>query len=141
MAVNTSSESYKRNRAAAAKGMQNIKKQLEAKIREAVELTEEGLDDVLDEIKKESLARTPIDSKALYDSCFIEKVKQGDKVIGVVGYDRNGEASYAPFVHEINANHPVGQWKFLLAGANVVESKIPSILQKSLNKMFQKTKA
>ena len=141
MAVNTSSESYIRNKDKAAKGMQDIKKQLEAKLREAATLTEEGLDDVLDEIKKESLARTPIDTKVLYDSCFTEKVKQGDKVIGVVGYDRNGEAPYSSYVHEINANHPVGQWKFLLAGANVVEARIPSILQKSLNKMFQKTKA
>ena len=141
MAVNISSESYIRNKAEAARGMQNIKKQLEAKIREATTLTEEGLDDVLEEIKKESLARTPIDTKALYDSCFTEKVKQGDKVIGVVGYDRNGEAPYAVYTHEVAANHPRGQWKFLLSAANVVESRIPSILQKSLNKMFQKTKA
>ena len=137
MAVNTSSGSYKRNQEQASKGFGDIKKLLQQKLQEAEILSREGIEDVVKEIQFESQSRVPVDTKALYDSSYTEVIDLGDVVVGEVGYDRDGSAPYAVYTHQVPANHSIGQAFFLQAGANAVESKIGSILQKSINKMFR----
>ena len=128
MVAKAGSKSLIRNQAQAAKGMEQIKKVLEAKLREAVILTKEGVEDVVKEIEFESNLRVPVDTRTLMDSSYKQVIDLGGgKVVGEVGYDRNGEAPYASYVHEINANHSIGQWKLLLAGSNAVETKIPRL--------------
>ena len=68
-----------------------------------------GMRRALQFIKKESLALTPIDIGNLRGSVFTEVTNEGENIVGTIGYT----AEYAVYVHEINKNYTVGQWKFL----------------------------
>jgi len=137
MAVKKKSDSFKASQASARKDMEDIQKVLEQKLREVEFLTKEGVEDVVHEVLFESQIRTPVDTRAMYDSAYTEVIDLGGKVVGEIGYDRNNEAPYPVHVHQIVANHTLGEAFFLQKGANAVEKDILRVLQKSLHSLFK----
>jgi hypothetical protein len=62
-------------------------------------------------VRRASVPLTPLKTSNLRNSCFteVEASPVLGNITGIIGYT----AAYAPFVHEINKNYTVGQWKFL----------------------------
>jgi hypothetical protein len=62
-------------------------------------------------IQRRSMELTPVDTGNLKGSAYSILIPQ--LFSGGPGAEIGYTASYAPFVHEIDKNYKVGQWKFL----------------------------
>jgi hypothetical protein len=81
------------------------------------------------EVQRESQLMTPHDTGNLKGSAYTTPPEDGPNGPGVeIGY----EAAYAPFVHEIDANYRVGQWKFLETALNNMQRRITKIIQRAM---------
>lgn len=86
--------------------------------------TKDGMEEAVDIIAERAMEFTPRDTGDLQNSqetrVYTENV--GTTIVGEITYNKNGEAPYAGFVHEIPADHsqmnypnnpPEAQFKFL----------------------------
>jgi hypothetical protein len=90
-------------------GLSQIVRNLNKEIRKFKGQTKAGLWEAALMIQRESQKNTPIDTGNLRSGAFTEAYDISHGPGAMIGYT----ASYAPFVHEINANYRVGHWKFL----------------------------
>jgi len=63
---------------------------------------------------KEAVQRTPIDTGDLRRSAKVVKSGRGFKGVEVnISFGDDEDVYYAVYVHEIEAEHKIGQWKYL----------------------------
>lgn len=110
--------------------IRNIKAS-EARLKKAAvdSLKEAGQD-----IIAEAQSNTPHDTGNLKGSAFVDdKPQQTSKgLLQRIGFD----ATYAIFVHEIDKNYRIGNWKFLLNAMNMWEGLSLKLFEKRLRKML-----
>jgi hypothetical protein len=76
-------------------------------------------------VKERTLPITPVKTGNLRGGMFAEVRRSGTRVEGVDGFT----ASYAPFVHEVQATHDSPtQWKFLEEGLRRSAPDIPRVM-------------
>ena len=96
-------------------------------IADTEEQTKSALEKVVDLVLAASTDKVPVKTGRLRDSGFKQVGKEGDKVVGVVGYNRDGSANHAVFVHEnLEVSHSSGEAKFL---QNAVEENKSEIIR------------
>lgn len=77
-------------------------------------ISEQAMTEAVDIIADDAYERTPVETGDLRQSQQREVEKHPGWVEGEISYNKNGNAPYAGFVHEIaDAYHPVGEYKFL----------------------------
>lgn len=77
-------------------------------------------------VRKRSQELTPVDTGNLKASAYTEVYNTVEGAGAVIGY----MAGYAPYVHEINKNYTVGQWKFLETALKEKSREILEIIRK-----------
>jgi hypothetical protein len=93
-------------------------------------LSFEELKEIASEIKELAQEKTPVDTGLLRATAY---VSDDGKENVEVGYDRDGDAPYAVFVHEnLEANHVNGEAKFL---EKAIDETIPTILNRIRTKL------
>ena len=102
--------------------------------------TEEQAKSALEKITGLVLASStdnvPVKTGALRDSGFKEVGKEGKNVVGIVGYNRDGSANHAVFVHEdLEVKHISGEAKFLQKAVEENKSEILKILTDELKRV------
>lgn len=77
-------------------------------------VSEEAMEQAVNIIAEDAYERTPIDTGDLRKSQQTEVSRFPGMVVGEISYNKNGQAPYAGFVHEMaELHHPVGEYKFL----------------------------
>ena len=95
-----------------------------------------ALEKIIDLILQASTEKVPVKTGRLRDSGFKEIGKEGDRVVGVVGYNRDGSANHDIFVHEnLEVSHKSGEAKFLQNAVEENKSEILQILTDELKKV------
>ncbi len=100
---------------------------------------EEAMQEAMDLIETRSNDIVPVKSGKLKGSSFTEVEKDDENnVIGTVGYNKNGEAPYAVFVHEkVDNKHENGEAKFLEKAAIESEQDIRDIFVNAISKVLK----
>lgn len=95
------------------KGIDDWVKSIQNKMVASV-LSKQAMEEAVEVIAEDAHDRTPIETGDLRKSQQTEVTKTPLYVEGEISYNKNGNAPYAGFVHEIaDAYHPVGEYKFL----------------------------
>jgi hypothetical protein len=132
------------------KSIQDLEKNMEAVLRDSLEMGEEVLEkEILKTIMDKSDFYAPEDTGTLKQSRFIEKRRQGDGTIRVRGgyggpndrvnpKTKKRVSSYIVPVHErLDLKHPKGQAKFLERAVNETIPEIEGLLAKNLSGVFR----
>ncbi len=99
-------------------GLNKVLKNFNREINKIEQSTPRAMVKVVLLVKRRAQQQTPVDTNNLRASAETDVVDQGRGLImGIVRYT----AKYAHFVHEINKNYVVGNWKFLQNA--VIQSK------------------
>ena len=101
-------------------GLSQINRNLNKEIKKIKGRTKAGLWQAALMVRKQSQELTPVDTGNLRGSAFTDSYDTQKGPDAVIGYT----ASYAPYVHEIDANYRVGQWKFLEMALRMLKKKI-----------------
>lgn len=150
MAVNQSSAAFLRRSANAKEQMLVVQRQLTAQLAQIENATTEGLLALGEKIKVRSQELCPKDTHALVNSAFVEaeqgafpsvsgRVQGGARTV-IVGYNKNGEAPYAVFVHEISRYHhdPPTQYKFLSTAYQEIIPQAASFLRNAMRRITRR---
>lgn len=104
--------------------------------------TKKGMEDAVKVVAAEAARLTPVDTGDLLGSQFTEVVIKGDKIIGWVGYDKEGNHSYGAYQHEVpydhsNSNNPQAEDKFLEKGFTNTRYKAIDAVVKAATKTWK----
>lgn len=88
--------------------------------------TRAGLRGAVLVVRKRSQELTPVATGHLRASTYTETYNTSEGYGAEIGY----MAGYAPYVHEINKNYTIGQWKFLETALKEKSREILEIIKK-----------
>jgi len=88
--------------------------------------TRAGLREAALMVRRRSQQLTPVDTGNLKASAYTEVYDSWEGPGAEIGY----MAGYAPYVHEIDKNYRVGQWKFLETALKEKSQEILEIIRK-----------
>jgi hypothetical protein len=95
-------------------------------------LSFEELQEIATEIMELAQSKTPVDTGLLVSTAY---TSDNGKDTVEVGYDKDGDAPYAIFVHEdLEATHEQGEAKFL---ERAIDETVPSIVQRIRTKLME----
>ena len=107
------------------KGLSQIERNLNKEIKKIKGRTKAGLWQAALLVRAQSQRLTPVDIGNLKGSAFTDPYETSKGPGVIIGYT----ASYAPYVHEIDANYRVGQWKFLEMALRMLKKKILEVVK------------
>lgn len=111
------------------KQMAEVEKRFNRLVAQISGVTDTALLEVMSTILTRAIPKTPIVTGRLRNSGYTAVAKKGNRVQAEVGFGLNGDPDYTIFVHElIEANHPVGQAKFLQAAVEETEGDVGTII-------------
>jgi len=93
-------------------GLENVLKNLNTQILGIENRSRAGLVEAAIIVKTRSMELCPVDTGNLRASAYYRTYSSGHKAFGPTA-EIGHRASYAVYVHEIDATHKQGQWKFL----------------------------
>ncbi len=149
MAVNKSSPAFVRRSNEAEKSARLVEANLKKALQDIKNLTFQGVKDVVEEIYKGSQVEVPVSIDGSHGKPAGTLKKSGYRQVeltatgieGIVGYDRNDEAPYAVFVHEImrfkHTNPATAKAKFLQDPATEVAGRIAKIIAGKISKRLK----
>lgn len=108
-------------------GTDKVLAKLNREIRNIESRTKAGLQEAALVVRRRSMQLTPVDTGNLRGSAYTRTYTNPLWGPGVeIGYT----AGYAVYVHEINKNYTVGQWKFLETALKEKRREILEIIRK-----------
>jgi hypothetical protein len=126
MAVTKWSSTLRSLNVSSISGLDSILANLNKEVQKIENRTQGGVREALLQVKRDALPMTPIKTGNLRGSCYTNTFKLPQGPAGEIGY----EASYAPFVHEIDKEYTVGHWKFLEYALKMNYYKILDIIRR-----------
>lgn len=109
------------------KGVDVVLNNLSKEIRGIENRSASGLAAAALVIEADAIKETPVDTGNLRGSSYTEVIEMENGPGAIIGYT----AAYAPFVHEIDKNYTVGNWKFLQNALIRNEARVLRIIQRS----------
>lgn len=107
-------------------GLKKVQANLNREIKKIKGRTKTGLWQAALVIRRRAQQLTPVDTANLKGSAYTQA---WDSPLGP-GAEIGYTASYAPFVHEVQASHRVGQWKFLETAMKEKSAEVLDIIKR-----------